>query len=215
MNAKRIRALALSGALVGWSFTAGIEQPWRRHPVVQAGLGTALALAARAPLGLRPPPLYRGLRFGAAVASSVAVAVAAGTASTRVRSALATHMGSDRTLPPRPARWLAVEIPLGTVWSEETAFRGALSTLAADAFGARGGRLLQAVTFGLTHVPDARGTGEPVLATVAATGVAGWFFGLLAERSGSLAAPMLAHLAINEAGALGALAVRRFGGDSR
>lgn len=80
--------------------------------------------------------------------------------STRVRSALATYMGSDRTLPPRPARWLAVEIPLGTVWSEETAFRGALSTLAADAFGARGGRLLQAVTSDSTHVLDARGTGE-------------------------------------------------------
>ena len=32
------------------------------------------------------------------------------------------------------------------------------------------------------------------------TGIAGWLFGWLADRSGSLAAPMLAHLAINEAG---------------
>lgn len=207
MNARRIRALALSCALVGWSFTAGIEQPWRRHPAVQAGLGTALALATRAPLGLRPPQLHRGLRLGGVVAAIVAGGVAGATASTRVRSAM-----GERSLPQRPARWLAVEIPLGTVWSEEMAFRGALATLAAGAFGARGGRMVQALTFGLTHVADARGTGESVPGTVAITGLAGWFFGLLAERSGSLAAPMLAHLAINEAGAVGALAVRRMTG---
>ncbi|MBU3749661.1 MAG: CPBP family intramembrane metalloprotease, partial [Mycobacterium sp.] len=105
--------------------------------------------------------------------------------------------------------WLAVEIPLGTVWSEETAFRGALGSVAAGAFGVRGGRILQALTFGLTHIPDARGTGEPIVATVAVTGLAGWVFALLAERSGSLAAPMLAHLAINEAGAIAALAVQK------
>ncbi|MCV7083922.1 CPBP family intramembrane glutamic endopeptidase, partial [Mycolicibacterium insubricum] len=44
---------------------------------------------------------------------------------------------------------------------------------------------------------------------VAVTGAAGWVFGWLADRSGSLLAPMLAHLAINESGALATLAVRR------
>jgi len=43
---------------------------------------------------------------------------------------------------------------------------------------------------------------------VVVTGAAGWVFGALAERSGSLAAPMLTHLAINEAGALAALRVQ-------
>ena len=47
--------------------------------------------------------------------------------------------------------------------------------------------------------------------TVVATGLAGWVFALLAERSGSLLAPMLAHLAINEAGAVAALIVQRGG----
>jgi len=75
--------------------------------------------------------------------------------------------------------------------------------------------LLQALTFGLSHIPDARGTGEPILGTVAATGLAGWAFSLLAERSGSLLAPMLAHLAINEAAAIAALAVQRFAGGDR
>ena len=41
------------------------------------------------------------------------------------------------------------------------------------------------------------------------TGIAGWLFALLHERSGSLAAPMLAHLAINEAGAIAAVGVQR------
>lgn len=210
MNRKGIRALGLSGALVGWSFTAGIDRPWRRHPVVQAGIGTALALAAGAPLGLRPPEVRHGLRLGGAVAGVVTAGVLLATAVAPVRSAI-----SERTLPARPGRWLAVEIPLGTVWSEETAFRGALSTLAARAFGAPRGRLLQAATFGLTHIPDARSTGEPVLGTVALTAAAGWFFGLLAERSGSLAAPMLAHLAINESGAVAALIARRLPGGRR
>jgi hypothetical protein len=147
------------------------------------------------------------MRTGLAVAGAVVAGVALTTAIPRVRSAMA-----EREMPSRPARWLGLEIPVGTVWSEEMAFRGALATVAADAFGPAGGRLLQAATFGLTHVPDAMSTGEPVIGTVVVTGLAGWVFALLAERSGSLVAPMLAHLAINEAGALAALCVQRLSG---
>lgn len=199
------KAVGLAAALVGWSFTAGIDRPWRRHPGLQAALGSALALAARAPLGLRPPASTAGLRLGVSVAGAVAAAVAASAAVPRVRAAM-----GERDLPEQPGRWLGVEIPLGTVWSEETAFRGALATVASGAFGPAGGRALQALTFGLTHIPDARATGEPVLGTVAVTGLAGWVFALLAERSGSVLAPVLAHLAINESGALAALAVQRY-----
>ena len=206
----RTAAVLLAGALVGWSFTAGIRQPWRRHPVFQAGLGTALALATRAPLGLRPPAAGAGLRAGAAAAGVVTAGIAAATALPPVRAAMA-----ERETPHRPWRWLAIEIPLGTVWSEETAFRGALATTGATAFGPAGGRLLQALTFGLSHIPDARATGArsaDTIVIVAATGAAGWAFALLAERSGSLIAPVLAHLAVNEAGAVAALAVRRRAG---
>ena len=204
LPSRRGQALGLAAALVGWSFTAGLQHPWRRHPVVQAALGTALAAAARAPLGLRPREVSSGLRLGAATAGLIAAGVLAGTALPRVRAGMA-----ERELPQRPGHWLAVEIPLGTVWSEETAFRGALAALAAGGFGPNGGRLVQAAAFGLSHVPDARETGTPVLGTVALTGLAGWVFALLAERSGSVLAPMLAHLAINEAGAVAALAVQR------
>ena len=102
-----------------------------------------------------------------------------------------------------------MRIPLGTVWSEEAAFRAALGTVAEDAFGPTVGRLLQSLAFGLSHIADARATGEPVIGTVLVTGVAGWLFGWLYERSGSVTAPMLVHLAINEAGAVAALAVQR------
>lgn len=204
MNRKHIRAIGLSAVLVVWSFTAGLDKPWRRHPMAQAAYGTALAALTRAPLGLTPPALRSGLRTGLAVSGIIAAGVATSAAIPKVRTAMA-----GRDLPDRPAHWLGVEIPLGTVVSEETAFRGALATVAADAFGPVGGRLLQALTFGLTHIPDARGTGEPVLPTIAVTGLAGWTFALLAERSDSLLAPMLAHLAINEAGAIAALAVQR------
>jgi membrane protease YdiL (CAAX protease family) len=176
------------------------------RPLARALGGTALAAVARAPLGLRPPQLWSGLRVGGLAAGAVAAGVAATTAVPRVRTAM-----GDRDLPDSAARWLGFEIPLGTVWFEEAIFRGGLQTLAGRAVGLRGGRLLQAIAFGLWHIPDARKAGEPIVGTVLVTGLAGWVFGWLAERSGSVVAPMLAHLAVNEAGALAALAVQRGG----
>ncbi|MBV9513717.1 MAG: CPBP family intramembrane metalloprotease [Mycobacteriaceae bacterium] len=193
----KLRALGLAAALLAWSFVPG------RHPLLQAPLAAVLIAVTKAPMGVRPPALWAGLRLGAAAGSVAAAAVTASATIPRVRAAMA-----DRTPPASGLTWLALRIPVGTVWSEEAAYRGALATLAAAGFGPRVGRLLQATVFGLSHVADARATREPVAGTVVATGVAGWVFGWLAERSGSLAAPMLAHLAINEAGALAALAVR-------
>ena len=177
--------------------------PSRWHLVLNTALGSALAILTRAPLGLRPPALWSGVRLGLAAAVPVALGVAASTALPPVRAAMA-----GRELPDAVGRWLALDIPLGTVWSEEAAYRGALGTVAVDAFGPAGGRLLQSAAFGLSHIADARGTGEPVVPTVLATGAAGWLFAWLYERSGSLVAPMLAHLAVNEAAAVAALAVQ-------
>jgi len=204
VRAKQFRAVALAAGLVGWTGLIGPRIPARGQPLVHAALAAALAVSARAPLGLRPPQLWSGLRLGLAAAAPVIIGVAASTAASPVRSAMA-----ERELPVSPSRWLAVRIPVGTVWSEEAAFRAALGTVAAEAFGPTGGRLLQSLAFGLSHIADARGTDEPVIPTVLVTGVAGWIFALLLERSASLAAPMLAHLAINEAGAIAAIGVQR------
>lgn len=208
MPARRSRqayALSLAAALVGWSF-AGPRLPARWRTALQAGLGGALVLVTRAPLGLGPPRLWAGLRLGSAVAFSAASTVAATTRLPPVRQSMAV-----REPPASAPDWLLVRIPVGTVWSEESAFRGALATAGSAAFGRRGGRVLQAIAFGLSHIPDARATGEPVAATVLVTGLGGWLFGWLADRTGSLAAPMLAHLAINEAGAIAVLAARSRG----
>jgi membrane protease YdiL (CAAX protease family) len=201
MRPSKVRAVALTAGLVGWSFAAPRV---RWHPVPNASLGTGLVAVTRSPLGLRPPALWSGMRYGLAAAATVGLGVAALTALPPVRAAM-----SERKLPEHTARWLLLDIPIGTVWPEEAAYRATLGTVAEQAFGPTRGRLLQAAAFGLWHIVDARVTGQPVMRTVLVTGVGGWLFGWLHARSGSLAAPMLAHLAVNEAAGLAALGVQR------
>jgi membrane protease YdiL (CAAX protease family) len=200
---RRPWALSLAAALVGWSFLSPrLPAGWR--VTLQAGVGALLALVTRARLGLGPPRLWAGLGLGSAAGLAAASAIAATAPVPAVRLSMAA-----REPPASVPGWLLVRIPVGTVWSEEAAFRAALATAGSEAFGKTGGRLLQAAAFGLSHIADARAAGQPVVATVLVTGIAGWLFGWLADRSGSLAAPMLAHLAVNEAGAIATLTVRR------
>jgi len=201
MRPSKLRAVGLAAAMVGWSFAAPRV---RWHPIPNAALGTGLVAATGSPLGLRPPALWSGIRYGVAAGAVAALGVFAISALPPVRRAMAA-----RELPEHPARWLLLSIPIGTVWPEEAAYRATLGTVAEEAFGPTRGRLLQAAAFGLWHIVDARVTGQPVVGTVLLTGVAGWFFGWLHARSGSLAAPMLVHLAVNEAAGLAALGVQR------
>jgi len=200
---RRMQPLGLAAALVGWSFVSP-RMPARSRVPLKAGLAGLLVLLTGAPLGLCPPRVWAGVRLGLAVGSGAVTAVVATTSIPAVRVSMAR-----RELPASASCWLALQIPLGTVWAEEAAFRAALAAVAGRAYGVSGGRLLQAVAFGLSHIADARATGEPVLPTVLATGGAGWIFGWLAEHSGSLSAPMLAHLAINESAAAAALTIQR------
>ncbi|WP_135452493.1 CPBP family intramembrane glutamic endopeptidase [Mycobacterium sp. DL99] len=201
MPASRIRAVALAVGLVAWNGLVDPRLPARWQPLVRAALGSVLMVGTGARPGFRPPAVWSGLRLGAAAATAVSAGVAATSTVPVVRTGM-----RRKVLPVAPGRWLALRIPLGTVWPEEAGFRGALGKVGAEAFGPTGGQVLQATAFGLSHIADARAAGQPVIPTVVATGIAGWVFGWLAQRSSSLAAPMLAHLAINEAGALAALA---------
>ena len=130
---KRIRqaqALALAAALVGWSGRSdhGSGRAFIRWPTRSSA--PRWRVITRAPLGSAAARIVVGAATGAGRAAPVAFGVAASTALPRVRAAMA-----ERDLPdPRP-RWLLVRIPLGTVWSEEAAFRAALGTVATDAFG--------------------------------------------------------------------------------
>jgi membrane protease YdiL (CAAX protease family) len=201
MRASKFRAVGLAAALLGWSFAAPRV---RWHPIPNASLGTALVAVTRSPLGLRPPALWSGLRYGLTAGAATALGIAAITMLAPVRRAMA-----ERDLPQHPGLWLLVSIPIGTVWPEEAAYRATVGTVAEEAFGPTRGRLLQAAAFGLWHIVDARVTGQPVIGTVLLTGIAGWFFGWLHARSGSLVAPMLVHFAVNEAAGLAALGVQR------
>ncbi|GAS94492.1 abortive infection protein [Mycolicibacterium canariasense] len=204
-----IRAVAVAVAV------AAGKSVLTRVPALAAAATAVLALSG-ATVGVRRPALAAGVRQGLAVAVPIAVGVAASTALPPVRAGMAA-----RELPADPLRWLLLRIPLATVWAEEAAFRAGLGSVTAAAFGPRAGRLVQAIAFGLSHIGDARqagglersdsgnGVGEPVWATVVATAAAGWGFDWLYRRTGSLVAPMLVHLAINEAGAVAALIVQR------
>ena len=154
MRSSKFRAVGLAAALVGWSFAAPRV---RWHPIPNASLGTGLVAITRSPLGLRPPALWSGMRYGLAAGAAAALGVAALTALPPVRRAMA-----QRDLPEHPGRWLLVSIPIGTVWPEEAAYRATLGTVAEAAFGPTRGRLLQAAAFGLWHVVDARITAQPV-----------------------------------------------------
>ncbi|OBB12172.1 abortive phage infection protein [Mycolicibacterium setense] len=201
MAAGRIHAVGLATGLVVWNGLVDPRLPGRWQPLVRAALGSLLMVATGARAGLRPPAVWSGLRLGAVAATAVSAGVAATSAVPLVRTEM-----RDKVLPGNPGRWLALRIPLGTVWPEEAAFRAALSKVGTEAFGPAGGQMLQATAFGLSHIADARAAGQPVVPTVLVTGIAGWVFGRFAQRSGSLAASVLTHLAINEVGALAALA---------
>ncbi|PRC47674.1 CPBP family intramembrane metalloprotease, partial [Mycobacterium sp. ITM-2017-0098] len=161
-----LRVTALAAALIGWSWTAPrITQRW--NPLPQAMFGNSVVLLNRAPLGLSPPTLSKGLRWGSAAAVPVLLAVAAGVAIPQVRAGMA-----GRALPHPAGGWLLLHIPFGTVWSEEVAYRAALGAVADRAFGDSAGRLFTAAVFGLSHVPDARAGGQSVPGTVLVTGAA-------------------------------------------
>ncbi|MCV7254122.1 CPBP family intramembrane metalloprotease [Mycobacterium hackensackense] len=196
------------GAIVLAATVAAGKSALTRAPV-RVAAGTALVTWSGARVGLRGPAVRSGIRLGLVVAAPIAVGTAVAAALPPVRAGMAA-----RKLPADPARWLLVRIPVATVWAEEAAFRGGLGTVTAAAFGPRAGRLVQAIAFGLSHIGDARqersDSGDGLVwATVVATAAAGWAFDWLYRRSGSLLAPMLAHLAINEAGAVAALVVQR------
>ena len=112
------------------------------------------------------------------------------------------------------AEWVTIHIPLGTVYSEETIFRGTLDPLLDEVAGPVG-KWCGALIFGLWHIHPARAAGDSVAATLAATAVGGLIFSWLRRRTGSATAPALAHLALNAGGALAPRVARAVGNHSR
>ncbi|WP_069165670.1 CPBP family intramembrane glutamic endopeptidase [Nocardia altamirensis] len=176
----------------------------RGRTVVNAGFATVYGFTFRA-----TPNWFsaKGFRYGIGSATIVVAGYAAALAIPSVRNSLQDY--TDRGPDVATAEWVAVHIPVGTVYSEELIFRATMEPLLDNAFGPRAGALLGAVTFGLWHITPARSVGDSVPVAVAATTAGGFALGWLRRRTASATAPALLHLAINAGGAIAPRLARR------
>ena len=220
-------AAAACIALAGYNNLVGLR-PWHRrwYPVVN-GCAAAAALAAAAgsgltaaDLGLRRDRLRAGLGMGSAAAAPVVVAfgLAALVPATRPLLEDQRIAGLDRR---QLAYDVLLRIPVGTVAWEEIAFRGVLQAALRRVLAEPAATAVGSAVFGLWHIRPtaealavnrlAAGRGAriaAVTAVAAGTAGAGAVLSLLRERSGSLAAPVLLHLAANCAGSLASALTR-------
>ena len=220
-------AIASCVVLAAYNNLAGML-PWhhRRYTLLNV-CATGAALAAAATSGLTPTDVGFGraeLRPGVRLGSAAVAATAGGWVLIATLPATRPILSDDRVrgLSGREVAYQAlVRIPLGTVLWEETAFRGVLQAALGRVMPSRAAIAVTSCIFGIWHVgPTAgalhinglAGRGRilaGVTAGVAATAAGGVFLSWLRVRSGSLAAPMLLHIATNCGGALTAWAVAR------
>ena len=226
-------AAAACVVLAGYNNLAG-ARPWHRrwYPAVNA-LAASVALGAAAAsgltasdLGLRRDRLRAGLRVGSAAAAPVVAAFGLAALTPATRPLL-----DDQRIAGLNRRQLAYDvllrIPVGTVAWEEIAFRGVFLAALRRVLTEPAATAVGSAIFGLWHIRPtaealavnrlAAGRGARILAVttvVAGTAGAGAVLCRLRERSGSLAAPVLVHLASNCAGALASALASRMQEDA-
>lgn len=176
----------------------------RGRTAANAGFATVYALALRADPGRRS---RRGAGWGLLAAAGVVAGYGAALAVPSLRWRLAELADRGPEVP--ASEWVAVHIPLGTVYSEELVFRGTLDPLLDRLLGPLAGALLGSAAFGLWHIAPARAVGDSVPVTVAVTTAGGLMFGWLRRRTRDTAAPALLHLAMNAGGAIAPRLARR------
>jgi membrane protease YdiL (CAAX protease family) len=216
--------------LAGYNNLVGLR-PWHRrwYPVIN-GCAAVAALAAAAASGLTADDLGLGrdrLRAGLGLGSAAAAPVVAAFGLAALIPA-ARPLLNDQRIAGLDRRQLAYQvllrIPVGTVAWEEIAFRGVLQAALRRVLAEPAATAVASAVFGLWHIRPtagalavnrlAAGRGARITAiTVVAAGTAGAgaLFSLLRERSGSLAAPVLLHLAANCTGPLASALARRSG----
>jgi uncharacterized protein len=219
-------AITSCAVLAAYNNLAGML-PWHRQRYTLLNVcatGAALAAAAAsgltaADLGLGREELAPGLRLGSRLAAATAGGWVLIAAVPATRPVLA-----DKRIIGLNGREVAyqalVRIPFGTVLWEETAFRGVLQAALGRVMPGGAAIAVTSGVFGIWHIgPTAaalrinRLAGSPgtalaaVSSGVVATAAGGVLLSWLRARSGSLAAPVLLHLATNSLGALAAWAV--------
>jgi membrane protease YdiL (CAAX protease family) len=231
-GAFRTATYAVVGILVVWNMAANLAVPDAGAALVNAaGVILVITVARRAgadaaDLGLRTGSARRAVRFGAAAAGVVVAAVAALTAIPATRAFFA----DDRFVGVETGEMLIetlIRIPFVTALAEEVAFRGVLLGMLLRWVSPMRAVAASSVLFGLWHVLPAMDSLETnsvveagdawaavaaaVAGQVVVTGVAGAGLAWLRLRAASLAAPVLAHWAVNGSAYLAGWLVVRHG----
>jgi membrane protease YdiL (CAAX protease family) len=211
--------LSAASLTLAWGAFAHRFLPERVRPA--AGIGAAVGLAALArtwdadarALGCDRRDLPAGIRWGAGTAGVIVTATAAARALDRRGTAFRDARVSEASTTEALGH-LLIRIPIATALAEELAFRGVILGLGLQGHDRRRALLVSALAFGLWHIgaalhPERQAAtagvvGEHlapipvvVLGDVAATTIGGLAFGWLRLRSGSIAAPVIAHAALN------------------
>jgi membrane protease YdiL (CAAX protease family) len=194
--------------------------PPRFHvPASLAACATVSALAAKSGAGLEEQGLSlsrlpRGCLYGLAAAAPIVAALGAGLYFKRMRTFYrADHIAGSTTGP--VAYEALFRIPFGTALSEEVIFRGALLAVLSRYHREPVTTAISSLLFGLWHIAPTLSqidavSGKPplpkaalVARSVGITAAAGFVLAWLRHRSGSIAAPWIAHGAANATGYAG------------
>ena len=181
-----MKGLLLGAVTTVWStfLVPALELSPRRRAAVNAAFGISLVALTQEPRGLTR--WGSGLRWGLGAA---AVPVVGSVVIASVPALAERVRPSDENL----AEWILFRIPVGTVITEELAFRSVFDAVSPQ---------LSPIFFGLWHIHPAREAGDSVAGTVLGTVAAGVLFSWLRRRSGSVLAPMLLHYGVNASGAV-------------
>jgi CAAX protease family protein len=221
MTDRRRLPLDLGAAALTLAWGAFAHRVLPERVRAASGLGAALGLAALArregaawrDLGCDTRDLPAGLKLGAAAAGAIVAVTAMARAFDRSGTAFQDARVSEASRAEAVAQ-LLIRIPIATALAEELVFRGVILGFGQRDGDRRRALLVSSLAFGLWHIGSAlhperqRATAGvvgyrlppapvAVLGDVAATTIGGIGFGWLRLRSGSIAAPVLAHAALN------------------
>jgi len=218
-------ALACCAVLAAYNNVLGVH-PWHNRRYVRVNLcatGAALAAATLSGLTQADLGLGRGRWLPGRTGYRLAGTVGAGWLLVAVVPAARPLLGDKRITSlngPAAAYQALIRIPVGTALWEEIAFRGVLQAALRRVMPKATAIAVTSCVFGLWHIrptlqalranglASTRGRAVAgVAAAVATTTAGGVVFSWLRERSGSVTAPILVHVATNSGGLIAALAV--------
>jgi membrane protease YdiL (CAAX protease family) len=211
--------IAASAATLAYSVVISQASSGISYVMANAGTAALSVIAARnrgvswSSMGMCPDRLGRGIRIGLATAVPTMAVVELGVVVPATR-----RFFQDERAREGGARHVLFEtlvrMPLGTALPEEVIFRGSLLGLFTQRHSPAAAALMSSILFGVWHVlptlrtlplnpagalahGNPKRTGGAVLAAVTSTALAGYGLAWLRFRSGSIAAPVIAHTTLN------------------